>query len=125
MISQLLRRLGAGAAAVILAGFAGGITFVALAYALFAVLEHYVSAAGAAAITAVVFAVVSAGLALFVPKAAPKKEELAVLKPKLDPATLRLATEAGIAALGIVGDLALSRRLKREDKVQKTRRRKR
>lgn len=125
MISNLLQRLGAGTLAVILAAFAGGITFVALAYALFALLERYVSPAGAAAITAAAFAMVSAALALLIPRAAPKKAELVALRPKLDPTTMRLATEAGIAALGIVGDFALSRRLKREEKVLKTKRRKR
>lgn len=125
MMNNLLQRLGAGTAAVILAAFAGGVAFVALAYALFALLERYVSAAGAAGITAAAFALVSVALAVLVPQAAPKKAELLALKPKLDPTTMRLVTEAGIAALGIVGDFALSRRLKREEKVLKTKRRKR
>ena len=125
MIKDILQRLGAGAAAVILAAFAGGVTFVALAYALFALLERYVSTAGAAAITAAVFAMVSAALALLIPKATPTKEIVVAVRPRLDPATMRLATEAGIAALGLVGDIALNRRLKREEKVLKTRRRKR
>jgi hypothetical protein len=125
MIKDSLQRLGAGLAAIILAAFAGGVAFVALAYALFALLQRYVSTAGASAITAGVFALVAAALALLVPKTAPRKKELVAARPKLDPATMRLATEAGVAALGLVGDIALSRRLKREEKVLKTKRRKR
>ena len=125
MIKELLKRLGTGAAAVILAAVSGGITFVALAYALFALLERYVSPAGAAAITAVAFAAVTAALAVFVPKTAPKKQEIVAVRPRLDPATMRLATEAGVAALGLVGDFAMNQRLKREDKVLKSKRRKR
>ncbi len=114
MISDLLKRLGSGAVAVILAAFAGGIAFVALAYALFALLERSVGAAGAGAITAVVFAVVTAALALLVPKVAPKKAQVVEVRPKVDPNTVRLATEMGVALLGIVGDLAFSRRQRRQ-----------
>ena len=117
-----MQRLGAGAAAVILAAFAGGVTFVALAFAIFALLQRYVSTAGAAALTALVFALVCAALALLVPKVAPKKQEIVAVRPKLDPATMRMATEVGVAALGIVGDIALSRRLKREEKIIKAKR---
>ena len=115
-----MQRLGAGAAAVILAAFAGGMTFVALAFAIFAALERYVSTAGAAGLTALVFAIVSAGLALLIPRVAPKKHEIVAVRPKLDPAAVRLATEVGVAVLGIAGDVALSRRLKREEKIIKT-----
>ena len=117
MIKELLQRLGAGAAAVILAAFAGGIAFVALAYALFAVLQRYVSPAGAAAITAGVFALVAAGIAVVIPKVAPTKRELATFKPKLDQRTLAIATEAGVAALGLAGDFLLAQRLKRREKT--------
>lgn len=120
MIKEMIQRLGTGAVAVILAAFAGGIAFVALAYALFAILERVVSLAGASAITAVVFAIVAAALAVFVPRTAPKKEQLVAIRPRLSPDTMRLATEAGVAALGIVGDIALNRRLKREEKALKT-----
>ncbi len=116
MIKDVLQKLGAGAAAIILAAFSGGIAFVALAYALFALLERW-SVAGASAITALVFAVIAAALAFLVPRLAPKKRELAALKPKLDQRTLATATEAGIAALGLASDFMLSRRLKRQDKA--------
>ena len=122
MLKAMLQRLGASVAAVILAAFAGGITFVALAFAIFALLECYVSTAGAAGLTALVFAIVSAVLALAIPRVAPKKHELVAMRPKLDPAAMRLATEVGVSMLGVVGDIALSRRLKREEKVIKTRR---
>lgn len=122
MLKAMLQRLGASVAAVILAAFAGGITFVALAFAIFALLERYVSTAGAAGLTALVFAIVSAVLALAIPRVAPKKHELVAIRPKLDPAAMRLATEVGVSLLGIVGDIALSRRLKREEKITKTRR---
>lgn len=121
MISELMRKLGAGAAAVILAAFAGGIMFIALAYALFALLERFIGPAGAGAITAVVFAVVTAGLAFMVPKVAPKKTEVVEARPKLDPNTLRLGTEMGVALLGIVGDLAFNHRQKREARVYRSR----
>lgn len=121
MISDLMRKLGAGAAAVILAAFAGGIAFIALAYALFALLERFIGPAGAGAITAVVFALVTAALALLVPKVAPKKAEVVEARPKLDPNTLRLGTEMGVALLGIIGDLAFSHRQKREARVYRSR----
>ncbi len=125
MIKTLMQQLGAGVAAIILAAFAGGIAFVALAFALFALLQTWVTTAGAAAITAAIFAFITAALAILVPKAAPKKRDLVVARPKMDPATVRLATEAGVAALAMIGDVALSRRLKREEKVAKAKGRKR
>ena len=76
---------------------------------------------GAAAITAVVFAAVTAALVAFVPKSAPKKAELVEARPKFDQNTMKLATEAGVALLGIVGDLTLTHRLRREDKALRTR----
>jgi hypothetical protein len=94
MFKDVLQRLGMGAVAVILAAFAGGIAFVALAYGLFALLESHLSPAAAAAITAGVFAVVAAALAVLVPTVAPKKADVATLKPKLDQRTIALATEA-------------------------------
>lgn len=119
MFKDILQRLGFGAVAVILAAFAGGIAFVALAYALFALLELRLTPAAAAAITAGVFAVVAAGLAFLLPQAAPTKVDVAALKPKLDQRTLALASEVGVAALGIVGDMMVSRRLKRADKTRR------
>jgi hypothetical protein len=119
MFKDVLQRLGFGAVAVILAAFAGGIAFVALAYGLFALLESHLSPAAAAAITALVFALVAAGLAVLVPTAAPKKADVAALKPKLDQRTIALATEAGVAALGIMGDMMVARRLKRQDKARR------
>jgi hypothetical protein len=119
MVKDILQRVGFGAVAVILAAFAGGIAFVALAYGLFALLAGLVSSAGAAAITALVFALVAAGLAILVPKVAPKKADVAALKPKLDQRTLAVATEVGVAALGIVGDLLVTRRLKRQAKARR------
>ncbi len=119
MFKELLQRLGFGAVAVILAAFAGGIAFVAVAYGLFAVLEHYLSVAASAAITAAVFALVAAGLAVLVPTVAPKKADVVVLKPKLDQRTLALASEAGVAALGIMGDMLIGRRLKRAEKARR------
>ena len=119
MFKDILQRFGFGAVAVILAAFAGGIAFIALAYGLFALLEIRFSPAAAAAITAGVFAVVAAGLALLVPKAAPKKADIAVLKPKLDQRTIALASEAGVAALGILGDLMISRRVKRQENARR------
>ena len=116
MFKDLLQRVGFGAVAVILAAFAGGIAFVAAAYALFAFLEVRLSPAGAGAITAVVFAVVAAGLAFLLPKAAPQKADVAALKPKLDQRTIAFASEAGVAVLGVLGDLLISRRLKRAAK---------
>jgi hypothetical protein len=121
MFKDVLQRLGMGAVAVILAAFAGGIAFVALAYGLFALLESHLSPAAAAAITAGVFAVVAAALAVLVPTVAPKKADVATLKPKLDQRTIALATEAGVAALGIMGDLMISRRLKRAEKARRRR----
>ena len=119
MFKDFLRKAGLGAVAVILAAFAGGIAFVALAYGLFALLESRLSPAAAAAITAGVFAVVAAGLALLVPKAAPTKAHVATLKPKLDDRTIALASEAGVAVLGILGDLMISRRVKRAEKARR------
>ena len=119
MFKDILQRLGLGAVAVILAAFAGGIAFVALAYALFALLEIRLSPAAAAAITALVFAAVAGALAVLVPKVAPTKADVAVLKPKLDQRTIALASEAGVAALGILGDVMISRRLKRAEKARR------
>jgi hypothetical protein len=119
MFKDLLQRLGFGAIAVVLAAFAGGIAFVAVAYALFAFLETRLSPAGAGAITAAVFAVVAAGLAFLLPTAAPKKADIAAMKPKLDQRTVAFATEAGVAVLGILGDLLISRRLKRQSRPRR------
>lgn len=116
MLKDVLRKAGAGAAAVILAAFAGGVAFVAAGFALFAVLERVVSIAGAAALTALAFAIVTAVIAFLAPALGPRRRHLTAVKPKMDADTVRLASEAGMILLGLAGDLALSHRLKREER---------
>ncbi|MBV8593812.1 MAG: hypothetical protein JOZ27_05895 [Caulobacteraceae bacterium] len=127
MLKDLAKRAGLGAASAVMASTAAAIALVALAFCLYALLKLVVAPAGAAGITALVFAALAGLFAFTAPKltkaAKPTREEVAAVRPRVDPETLRLAAEAGVAVLGAAADMALSRRLKREEKVRKSRRR--
>ena len=124
MLKDLAKRLGAGLIAAVMMAVAAGIVLVAAAFAVYATMKLVVSPAAAAAFTALVFAVVAGLIAVVAPgllrgKPAPAQPGT------IDPATMRTAAELGAAALGIIGDMALSRRLKRQEQARKTKHRRR
>ncbi len=124
MLGDLARRLGAGLVAAVMIAVAAGIVLVAAAFAVYAALKLAVSPAAASALTALVFAVVTGLLALLGPRLAGAGPKRAPATHR-DPAALRTASEVAVAVLGIVGDMALSRRLKRQEKARNTKHRRR
>ena len=117
MLKDLARRLGAGLVAAIMTAVAAGIVLVAAAFATYAALKLAVSPAAASALTALTFAVVAGLIAVLAPKVIRGKPTPG-RKVQVDPDTMRTAAEVGIAVLGIIGDMALTRRLKRQDKAR-------
>lgn len=123
MLKDLGRRLGAGLVAAVMIAFAAGITLVAAAFAAYAGLKTVVSPAAASALTALIFAAVAALIAVLAPKmisrsAGETSNRQAHPHRSLDPALTRTVAEAGAAALGVAADLALSHRLKRQQKAR-------
>ena len=122
MLKNLGRRLSAGLVAAVMAAVAAGITLVAAAFAAYAGLKMVVSPASASALTALVFAAVAGLVAVIAPKAiagdtkAPHPAE--PRHKALDPAMMGAVGEVGVAVLGVVADLALSHRLKRQQKAR-------
>ena len=121
MLKDLARRLGAGLVAAVMMAVAAGVVLVAAAFAVYAGMERLVSPAAAAAVTALVFAAVAALIAFFAPrliKGGPARAQPAH-KPPVDPATIRTVSEIGMAVLGVLGDVALSRRRRRRAQARK------
>ena len=125
MRKDLARRLGAGLVAAVMMAFAAGIVLVAAAFALYAAMKLVVSPAAASGVTALVFAVIAGLIAALAPRLITGKAAAPVHKAKLDPAMLRTASELGVAILSIVGDMALSRRLKRQEQARDKKQRRR
>ncbi len=115
MISGLEARIAASAISTILVAVAGAITLVAVAYAIYAGLRDPLSPAGASAVTALIFAIVTAALAVVGPKlikarASAAKTEVAAPRPAIDPSTMRTALEIGLAVVATLADVAWQRR---------------
>ena len=115
MLKDLARRLGAGLVAAVMMAVAAGIVLVAAAFALYAAMKLLVSPAAASAVTALAFAVIAGVIAVLAPRLIKGKATPAAPKTRIDPDALRTASEVGVAVLGIVGDMAFSRRLKRQE----------
>ena len=128
MLKDLGRRLSAGLVAAVMIAVAAGITLVALSFAAYAGLKTVVSPAAASALTALIFAAVAGLIAVVAPKVIagdPKVADQTFSRKPLDPALMRTAGEVGVAVLGVIADLALSRRLKRQQKAREDKRHKR
>ena len=128
MLKDLGRRLGAGLVAAVMIAVAAGITLVAASFAAYAGLKTVVSPAAASAITALIFAVVAGLIAVVAPRVIagkPKAGSHERSHKPFDPALMRTAGEVGVAVLGVVADLALSHRLKRQQKAREAKHHKR
>ena len=124
MLKDLAKRLGAGLTAAVMIAVAAGIVLVAAAFAVYAAMKLVVSPPAASAVTALVFAVVAGLIAVAAPRFVRGKPTPAQRTP-VDPAAMRTAAEVGVAVLGILSDMALSRRLKRQEKARNTKHRRR
>ncbi len=123
MLRDLARRLGAGLVAAVATAVAAGIVLVAAAFAAYAGLKTVVSPAAASALTALAFAMIVALIAVIAPRLIRGKPEPA--RKAADSDALRGAAELGVAALSVIGDLAQSRRLKRQDRARNRKHRRR
>ena len=130
MLKDLGRRLGAGVVAAVMIAAAAAITLVALSFAAYAGLKTVASPAAASALTALIFAAVAGLTAVVAPKVIVGKPKTGSHPPQpahkpIDPALMRTAGEVGVAVLGVVTDLALSHRLKRQQKTREAKHHKR
>ena len=125
MLKDLARRLSAGLVAAMMIAVAAGIFLVAAAFALYAGMKLIVSPAAASAVTALAFAVIAGLIAVLAPRLIKGRAAPTAPKGRLNPDTLRTASEVGVAVLGIVGDMALSRRLKRREHARDKKHRRR
>ena len=117
------RRLTAGLVAATLIAVAGGIALVAASFGLYAGLKMVVSPAAASGLTALVFAIVAAVLAVAAPAAIrgtpPARPTPAARALPIDNATLRLGAEIAVTAFGLLAEMVLRRRV---DKSERRRR---
>jgi hypothetical protein len=114
VLSALEARVAAHAVSTTLVAVAGGITLVAVAYAIFATLRGPLSPAGASAVTAFIFALITAALAVLGPKiikarAAAAEARAAAARPAIDPAALRTGIEVGFAVITTIANAAWKR----------------
>ena len=112
MLGDLARRLGAGLVAAVMMAVAAGIALVATSFALYALFCLFASPAVASALTAGIFAAITALIAYFAPKLINPGAETHRRAQRPDAATMRLFAELGLAALGVVADLGLQKRWK-------------
>ena len=115
MLKDLARRLIAGLVAAVMIAVAAGVVLVAAAFALYAGMKLVVSTGAASAVTALAFAVIAGLIAGLAPRLIKGKATAAAPKVRIDSDALRTASEVGVAVLGIIGDMALGRRLKRQE----------
>ncbi|HEX4742073.1 MAG TPA: hypothetical protein VH353_12140 [Caulobacteraceae bacterium] len=116
MLNQFLRRIAAGLVGAVLAAVACGVAAVAVAYAIYAVLRLTLSAAASAAIDAGVFAVIAGLIALILPRLVRGPRRKTAAASRIDPDTARLATDAGLAVLTAITEMARgSRRRKAKE----------
>ncbi|MBA3812250.1 MAG: hypothetical protein H0X27_11535 [Caulobacteraceae bacterium] len=106
MLKGFVARIGAGLGAALLMACAAMISLVAAAFALYAVLRLGLSAAGAAALTALAFGVLAAVLGMLTPRLLRGEERAARPKPSLKD-TARTAARVGAAGAGILAQLIL------------------
>lgn len=119
MLHDLLARLKAAVIGAVLLAAAAGVAVVAAGYGAYAGLKLVVSAPAAAGLTALIFAILAGliGIAL-----------MQVLKPAHPPARHAAARhganpvlEGGVALIGVLADMALARRIKREQEARRSR----
>lgn len=115
MLNQFLRRIAASLVGAVLAAVACGVAAVSAAYAIYALLRLTLSAAAAAGIDAGIFAVLAALIALILPRLLRGPRRKAVASPRIDGDTARLATDAALAVLTAITEMARGRR-RRADK---------
>ncbi|HEY2051121.1 MAG TPA: hypothetical protein VGH03_17415 [Caulobacteraceae bacterium] len=115
MLNQFVRRIAASLVGAVLVAVACGVAAVSAAYAIYAVLRLSLSAAAAAAIDAGVFALIAALIALILPRLVrgPRRKPV----QRVDSDTARLATDAAIAVLTAITDMARGGR-RRESNAQ-------
>jgi hypothetical protein len=118
MLKQFLRRIAASLVGAVLAATACGIAAVSAAYAIYAVLRLTLSAPAAAGIDAGIFAVIAAMIALILPRLVRGPRRRPAASPRRDGDTARLATDAGLALLTAVTEMARGGR--RRDSKAKT-----
>ena len=117
-VAGFLAQLAGGLVAAVMVSVAAAITLVALGYAVYAVALSWLSPAGASALTAFIFAAVTAILAILVPRlirgqADAAKARAQVATRRLDPLAIRSVIEIGLVVLASIADIALQRRRRR------------
>ena len=118
MLNQFLRRIAASLIGALLTAIAAAIAAVAAAYALYALLRLSLSAPAAAGIDAGVFAVLAALIALILPRLLRGPRRKTTSGPRLDADTAKLATDAGLALLSAVTEMARGGRRPRDAKAK-------
>jgi hypothetical protein len=109
MLNTLLRRIAASLVGAVLAAFSAGVTAIAAAFALYALLRLSLPPAAAAAIDAGVFAVLTGALALSLPGLWKRPKPKARAAPAIDPTLSKVAADAAMAVLGAVAEQARGR----------------
>jgi hypothetical protein len=126
MLNQFLRRIAASLVGAVLAAVACGIAAVSAAYAIYAVLRLSLPPAAAAGIDAGIFAVIAAVIALILPRLVRGPRRRRAANPRIDGDTARLATDAGLAILTAVTEMARGGRRETKAKAsERTSRRRR
>ena len=121
MLKEIAMRVGAGFGAAVLMTVTTAITLVAAAFGIYAGLKLYLPAAGASAVTALIFAAIAAGVFVLGPQLFGTKSKPVTASPprKLNPALLHLLSEAATAVIPIAANLMLARQLRRQTREQK------
>lgn len=116
MLKDLARKFVAGLVAAVMIGVAAGIVLVAAAFAVYAGMKTFVSPAAASAVTALAFAAVAGLIAVVAPRVI-RGKRAALSEAPTHPAA-GPAAQVAVVLLGIIGDMARSRRLKRQEKAR-------
>ena len=126
MLKDLVRRLTAGLVAAALMAVTAGVTVVAAAFGAYAGLKGLVGPAAASGLTALLFAALLGVIAVTAPALVRGRQADKAahdVHRRHDPATLRTASQAGTALLGLLAEFAQGRRLRRQDKARAAKRR--
>lgn len=118
LVAGFVAQLAGGLVAAVMVSVAAAITLVALGYAVYAVALSWLSPAGASALTAFIFAAVTAILAILVPRlirgqAEAAKARAQVATRRVDPLAIRSGIEIGLVVLASIADIASRRRGRR------------
>jgi hypothetical protein len=118
LVAGLAARLAGGLVGAVMVSVAAAITLVALGYAVYAVALSWLSPAGASALTAFIFAMVTVILAILVPRlirgqAEAAKARAQVAARRVDPLAIRSGIEIGLVVLASIADIASRRRGRR------------